>query len=317
MKNEYAEREAVLKSMEMNLCDFALFLSVMKNKEAHEITLSIIMEDPNLQLAEVHVEEVVLNKSGKRAIRLDAWAKDAEGTQYNTEMQNDIDGDDIRKRSRFYQGLIDTPIMKSGKGTKYKQLPSTVIIFITKEDIFGEDLAKYTFTEQCEEVEGLHLDDGTTKIFLNMASKNGSPELVSLLQYMKKTQLDNPDVIIQDDRMRKLDSIVTEVKESEEWEAASMSIYSVAWENGIKAGRDEGLKEGLKEGIKEGQQKGEKRKLVELVCKKLRKAKPVEEIAGELEEDIAEIVMICEVAAEFTPEYDFEKVWAKWNDKNR
>ena len=62
-------------------------------------------------------------------------------------------------------------------------LPSTVIIFITQEDIFSCDLAMYTFTEQCEEVAGLHLDDGTKKIFLNMASKNGRPELISLLQY--------------------------------------------------------------------------------------------------------------------------------------
>ena len=44
-------------------------------------------------------------------------------------------------------------------------LPSTVIIFITQEDIFSCDLAMYTFTEQCEEVAGLHLDDGTKKIF--------------------------------------------------------------------------------------------------------------------------------------------------------
>ena len=186
MKNENQNARTMLNGMEINLCDFALFLSVMKSKEAHEITLSIIMENPDLHLDEVHVEEVVLNKCGKRVIRLDAWAKDSEGTQYNTEMQNDIQNDDVRKRSRYYQGLLDSPVLKSGKKTKYKQLPSTVIIFITREDIFGEDLAKYTFTEQCEEVEGLHLDDGTTKIFLNMSSKNGPPELVSLLQYMKE-----------------------------------------------------------------------------------------------------------------------------------
>ena len=82
----------------------------------------------------------------------------------------------------YYQGLLDSPILKSGKKTKYKELPSTIIIFITQEDIFGKDRAKYTFTEQCEEIEGLHLEDGTTKIFLNMSSKNGSKELVSLLQ---------------------------------------------------------------------------------------------------------------------------------------
>lgn len=41
---------------------------------------------------------------------------------------------------------------------------------------------------------GLHLDDGATKIFLNMSSFHGSQELVSLLQYMKETRIDNPNI---------------------------------------------------------------------------------------------------------------------------
>ena len=72
---------------------------------------------------------MILNKSGKRAIRLDAWAQDEHNRQFDMEMQNNASGDDIRKRSRFYQGLLDTPILKSGKKTRYKHLPSTVIIF--------------------------------------------------------------------------------------------------------------------------------------------------------------------------------------------
>lgn len=55
---------------EFNLSDFALFLAVMKNREAYESTLSLILEEPKLKLAEVKVEQVVLNKSGKRGRRL-------------------------------------------------------------------------------------------------------------------------------------------------------------------------------------------------------------------------------------------------------
>lgn len=193
MKNEKTQlTEAVQTEVflpedyQFNLSDFALFLSVMKVKKAYQNTLSIILDESNLVLEEVKVEQVVLNKSGKRAIRLDAWAMDQKHRQINTEMQNDTKGDDVRKRSRYYQSLLDTPILKAGKKTKYKHLPSTVIIFITQEDIFGRDLAKYTFTEKCEEVEDLPLEDGTKKIFLNMTSKNGRPELVSLLQYYER-----------------------------------------------------------------------------------------------------------------------------------
>lgn len=149
-----------------------------------------------------------------------------------------------------------------------------MVTFITQEDIFGCDLARYTFTEQCEEVTGLHLGDGTAKLFLNMSSKNGDPILVSLLQYMKKTQLDNPEITVRDERIQKLDKVVREVEQSEEWEDVKMSILSV--------------------GIEKGRAEGAYAKLEELVGKKLKKGKSAEEIAAELEENVSVVREIIE-----------------------
>ncbi len=250
-QSEVRRKEVLPKSYQINLSDFALFLSVMKVKEAYEDVLSIILDETDLQLKEVKVEQVILNKSGKRAIRLDAWASDVRDRQFDMEMQNDTDGDDVRKRSRFYQSMIDTPVLKSGKQTRYKNLPSTVIIFITQEDIFGRDLARYTFSERCEEVPDLALEDGTCKIFLNMTSKNGRPELVSLLQYMKYTTLDNEDVTKKDDRILDLDKIVREVKQSEEWEVVEMNIFEIGVERGKELGIEQGKALGHEEGRKD------------------------------------------------------------------
>lgn len=161
--------------------------------------------------------------------------------QIDMEMENSADRDSLPKRTRYYQGLLDTPILKSGKDTKYRELPSSIIIFITQDDIFEKDRAIYTFTEQCEEIPGLHLDDGTKKIFLNMTSKNGSKELVSMLQYMKNTTLENPDIEVRDARITELDRIVSEVKESEEWEEVQMNILEI----GIAKGRTEGRAEAV------------------------------------------------------------------------
>lgn len=230
------EVSALTEGVELNLSEFSLFLSVAQCKPAYEAMLSIIMDEQELQLTEVKVEQVILNEKGKRGIRLDAWAKDTKERQYATEMQNDIKKDDVKKRSRYYQALLDSPILKAGKNTKYKQLPSTFVIFITQDDIWELDRAMYTFTEKCKEVPELELEDGTQKIFLNMSSKNGRPELVSLLQYMKKTNLQNPEIIVQDERIRKLDEIVNEVKQSEEWEAVRMSILEIGIEKGIEKG---------------------------------------------------------------------------------
>lgn len=251
-RSEVKRKEALPQSCQINLSDFALFLSVMKVKEAYEDVLGIILDEPDLRLKEVKIEQVILNKSGKRAIRLDAWASDVRDRQFDMEMQNDTDGDDVRKRSRFYQSMIDTPVLKSGKQTRYKNLPSTAIIFITQEDIFGKDLARYTFSERCEEVPGLSLEDGTCKIFLNMTSKNGRPELVSLLQYMKYTTLDNEDVMKKDDRILDLDKIVREVKQSEEWEAVEMNIFEIGVERGKELGIEQGIEQGKAMGHEEG-----------------------------------------------------------------
>ena len=249
---------------ETNLSDFILFPSVMKNKEAYECVLSIILDDPDLKLKEVHVEEMIPNKSGKRSVRLDVRGIDLCGRRIGAEMQNDIEHDDLRKRIRFYQAIADAPYLKSGKGTKYRDLPATCIIMITQEDLFGRDRAKYVFEEWCQGDPGLPLDDGTMKIFLNMESRNGRPELVSLLQYMKDTRLDNPEIIVKDDRIVKLDKIVAEVKQSEEWEDLKMSlytsiyssVYSSIYTSAMAQGEEIGRKQGETIGMRKGEQTG-------------------------------------------------------------
>lgn len=102
----------------------------------------------------------------------------------------------------------------------------------------------YTFTERCVEVPDLVLEDGTCKIFLNMTSKNGRPELVSLLQYMKHTTLENQDVTEKDDRILDLDKIVREVRQSEEWEVVKMSILEIGLERGMERGIRQGIEQG-------------------------------------------------------------------------
>lgn len=111
-------------------------------------------------------------------------------------------------------------------------MPSTIIIFITQDDFLGKNLAMYTFREWCEEVPDLPLEDGTCKIFLNMTSKIGRPELISLLQYMKRTTLDNENIVVKDERILDLDRIVEEVKQSEEWEVVEMGILEIGQERG-------------------------------------------------------------------------------------
>lgn len=121
---------------------------------------------------------------------------------------------------------------------------------------------------------------------------------------MKKTTLDNPEIQVQDERIVELDKIVTEIRESEEWEEVKMNILEL------------GMTKGVELGIQQGIQKGEDKKLIELVCKKLEKNYSIEEIADILDEDIISIQNIVQVAKKYAPEYDTAKILKElWENK--
>lgn len=100
---------------------------------------------------------------------------------------------------------------------------------------------------------------------------------------MKNTTLDNPEIQVQGERIIELDKIVTEVRESEEWES-SMTILEI------------------------GMQQGEYKKLISQTCKKLEKGYTIEMIADILEEDESTIRTIVEIAMKHAPEYDTAKI---------
>ena len=68
----------------------------MKNRKAYENSLSIILDEPDIMMEEVKVEQVILNRYEKRAIRLDVWGKTVDNRQINMEMENNMH-DDVKK----------------------------------------------------------------------------------------------------------------------------------------------------------------------------------------------------------------------------
>ena len=117
---------------------------------------------------------------------------------------------------------------------------------------------------------------------------------------MKNTRLDNPEIQVRDERIVELDKIVSEVKKSEEWEAVQMNILEV--------GISRGIEQGISQGIEQGIGRGETQKLVHQVCKKLVKGNSVEEIADMLEEETEVIQKICNIAAQYAPDYDIGEI---------
>ena len=225
---------------ELTLLNKFLFDETMDIPEAHEAALQIILENEKLRLLTLpQTEKEIRTMPWLRSIRLDVFAIDQSNTLYNTEMQAEKKGDLI-KRSRYYQGLIDSSLLEPGT-VSFNKLNDTCIIMITPFDLFGQGRYQYTFRSYCEEDKDLELGDGAVRIFLNTRGTNReevSKELIDFLHYIEKTDDESAEAA-ESDRIRLIHECVRKIKSSEE-----MGVkYMQSWEEKIYE-REEGRQEG-------------------------------------------------------------------------
>ncbi|NCB92627.1 MAG: Rpn family recombination-promoting nuclease/putative transposase [Clostridia bacterium] len=272
----HAQSIPLLKNL--NLTNRFLFDAVMEDAETHQAVLSIIFQHDIGLLPQNEVEKQLQTLPFLRSVRLDVFSMDEEHNVYNSEMQKNYKSD-LRKRSRFYQALIDASLLPMGI-LNYNQLNDSYMIMITPFDIFGFGLYQYTFEAKCREVPELSLGDGATRIFLNTRGTNPEEvgqELVDLLKYVEDTS-DTVAEASESELIKKIHKRVKEVKSSEE-----MGVkYMQAWEE--KAYERE-------EGREEGRILGE----IDLVRKKMNKGLSVEQIADFLEEPLELIEKVCQL----------------------
>ena len=96
-----------------------------------------------------------------RSIRLDVYALDKELSVYSTEMQKEY-RNDLVKRSRYYQSLIDSPLLEPGS-VNFNQLNNTYMILIMPFDLFGLGRYCYTFQNCCREEKALERQAGSRR----------------------------------------------------------------------------------------------------------------------------------------------------------
>ena len=192
-------------------------------------------------------QKVIHNLPGKRGVRLDFIAESEDGRIFDVEMQNRNEGN-IPKRTRFYQALIDAPILKSGERGFDKMNPLYIII-ICNYDPDGKKKYCYTFDNQCKEVPGLRLGDEVTKLLLSTKGENEeevSKELVDFLHYVTESNENGlPDEC--DERLKRLHESIREIKAS-----ADMEVEYMKMEERERIIRDEGVEFGKQIGIING-----------------------------------------------------------------
>ena len=130
------------------------------------------------------------------------------------------------------------------------------MIMIMPFDLFGEGKYKYTFHMSCDEIPGLKLYDGATRIFLNTHGTDAegvSEELIQLLRYFEQTTEENA-AASHSQKIESLQKRVEEIKKNEEVGIRYMNAFEEKmWE------RREGEMIGEKRGKKIGERIGEKR----------------------------------------------------------
>ena len=176
-------------------------------------------------------QKVINLEKDAKSVRLDIFVKDEKQSVYDIEMQA-CSSTELPKRLRYYSAMLDLDMLD--KGVSYKKLKHSFVIFICTFDAFDKERYCYTFENMCQEEEGLRLDDGTTKIFLNALGTKGdvSPELKAFLGYVVGHKSD-------DEFVKELDAEVTKVRTSKEWRREYMTLLMRDQENvekGIKQG---------------------------------------------------------------------------------
>ena len=263
----------------LDITDDFLFGKVMRNPEICKRMIEAIL-DIKIERIEYPEEQKVIDMTAdSKSVRLDVYVKDTKDVIYNIEMQP-VKRDNLPKRSRYYQGMIDLNLIE--KGDSYKNLNQSYVIFICCFDLFGRNRCKYTFENRCIEEPDIPLEDGTVKIFLNskgdLSGLNAT--LGAFLSYINNGTLSENTFITL------LDNEIKKARENLEWRREYMTLFMRDQEN-QELGRAEGRTEG--------------RLLnnIALVRKKLAKNLSVEAIADILEENIGTIEQIADLIHTF------------------
>ena len=255
---------------DLRLLDRFLFAELMEDEECSKEVLEIILGKDISLLSKEQTEKEIRTATWLKSIRLYVYSVDEEGTVYDTEMQQDHRYD-LEKRSRYYQGLLDSSLLEPGE-RNYNKLNDTYIIMIMPFDLFGKGRYQYTIQASCVEDKSIQIQDGATRIFLNTHGKNNEevrPELIEFLNYVEKTN-ELQGETFHSEKVTKIQRAVQQIKSNEQIGVK----YMQEWEE-----RQDEIDKAHEEGIKIGRAK----ELVELIQKKQAKGKNITQIADELE----------------------------------
>ena len=125
----------------------------------------------------------------------------------------------IARRCRFYHSAIATRHMP--KGSDYKAVPSSYIIFICLNDPLGNGLPRYELATCCTNNPATAIDDGAVSVLLNAHAweQEKNPEVAGMLHYALTGRFDGG-------LAESLAKAVDDKNLDRKWVRASMGVMS-------------------------------------------------------------------------------------------
>ena len=219
---------------ELTFTDDYMFGYVMKNTEICKGVLERLLNIKIQKLDFPELQKSIVPHYESKGIRLDVYVQDSNRV-FDVEIQNILD-DDLPKRTRYYQSMMDIDLLLKGKN--YSELKESFVIFVCKDDYFGKNFPCYSFSNICHENHSICLDDKTHKIIFNAEAFQNEKDLEkkSILEYIKNKNSTS-------DFTKMIDKIVEQTKENQAFRGDYMA-WGLAEQDAEKRGYKAGISDG-------------------------------------------------------------------------
>ena len=121
---------------ELTFTDDYMFGYVMRNEEICKGLLERLLKIKIERLEYPELQKSITPHYENKGVRLDVYVQDSNRV-FDVEVQNILD-DDLPTRTRYYQSMMDIDLLLKGKN--YSELKESYVIFVCKDDFFGENL---------------------------------------------------------------------------------------------------------------------------------------------------------------------------------
>ena len=145
--------------------DDVMFQKMCEDIAVCQEIISTILED-HVTVIEVIPQDSIMNLQG-RSVRLDCLCRLSCGTYVLVEVQK-ADDDDHEERVRYNASVVTAN--KTPKSTKFSDVAKVISIFITKFDLFGDQLPIYHVDRVVRETRKVR-KNGLVEIYVNAAVK--------------------------------------------------------------------------------------------------------------------------------------------------